>query len=117
MRPLVPLLLIISALPAFAADPTVEDAKAMKRLVDALVIMQDNAADPIDIDQAFYGGAVPGLLRHLDPHSSFFDPGQFEQLNQMRAPPARASGLLYRSCRDVWWCCRRCPTRRLPVRE
>ena len=76
-RLLASLLLASLALPASAADPTPEDARAMKRFVDALVIMQENAADPIDIDQAFYGGAVPGLLRHLDPHSSFFDPGQF----------------------------------------
>ena len=77
---------------AFAADPTPDDARAMKRFVDALVIMQDNSADPVDIDQAFYGGAVPGLLRHLDPHSSFFDPGQFEQLNQMQRSTSKGFG-------------------------
>ena len=64
----------------------------MKRFVDALVIMKDNNADPVDMDQAFYGGAVPGLLRHLDPHSSFFDPGQFEQLNQMQRSTSKGFG-------------------------
>jgi carboxyl-terminal processing protease len=91
-RLLASLLLASLALPASAADPTPEDARAMKRFVDALVIMQENAADPIDIDQAFYGGAVPGLLRHLDPHSSFFDPGQFEQLNQMQRSTSKGFG-------------------------
>ena len=91
----------VLAFPAFAADPTPEDATAMKRLVDALVIMQDNAADPIDLDQAFYGGAVPGLLRHLDPHSSFFDPGQFEQLNQMQRSTSKGFGTVVSILRGV----------------
>ena len=86
------LLMSVFALPVFAADPAADDAIAMKRFVDALVIMQDNNADPVDMDQAFYGGAVPGLLRHLDPHSSFFDPGQFEQLNQMQRSTSKGFG-------------------------
>ncbi len=91
-RILTPLLAGAIAFPALAADPGPEDARAMKRFVDALVIMQENNADPIDVDQAFYGGAVPGLLRHLDPHSSFFDPGQFEQLNQMQRSTSKGFG-------------------------
>jgi carboxyl-terminal processing protease len=84
--------LLFIFLPAFAADPAAEDASSMKRFVDALVIMDNNAADPIDLDQAFYEGAIPGLLRHLDPHSSFFDPGQFEQLNQMQRSTSKGFG-------------------------
>ena len=84
--------LLFRSLPAHAADPTDQDASAMRRFVDALVIMQNNSADPIDLDQAFYQGAVPGLLRHLDPHSSFFDPGQFEQLNQMQRSTSKGFG-------------------------
>lgn len=86
--------LLLSALyfPALAADPPADDAFAMRRFIDALVIIKDNDADPVDMDQAFYGGAVPGLLRHLDPHSSFFDPGQFEQLNQMQRSTSKGFG-------------------------
>src|SRR5580704_4564616 len=80
------------AFPAIAADLTDDDSRAMKRFIDALVIMQENSSDPVDMDQAFYGGAVPGLLRHLDPHSSFFDPGQFEQLNQMQRSTSKGFG-------------------------
>jgi carboxyl-terminal processing protease len=96
MKRLIPAALVVSlipfALPAFAADTTTEAAGTMKRFIDALVIAQDNSADPIDLDQAFYGGAIPGLLRHLDPHSSFFDPGQFEQLNQMQHSTSKGFG-------------------------
>jgi len=83
---------LLLSLPAFAADPTPDDTVAMRRFIDALVIMQNNSADPVNIDQAFYGGAVPGLLRHLDPHSSFFDPGQFEQLSQMQRSTSKGFG-------------------------
>ncbi len=91
MRTAILLLIAITA-HAAAADPGADDARAMKRFVDALVIMQDNDVDPVDIDQAFYGGAVPGLLRHLDPHSSFFDPDQFEQLNHMQRSESKGFG-------------------------
>ncbi len=90
--PLLAIAVVAASVPAFPADPGDADARAMKRFVDALVIMQENDAEPVDIDQAFYGGAVPGLLRHLDPHSSFFDPDQFEQLNHMQRSESKGFG-------------------------
>ena len=68
-----------AASPAAAQAPRDEDARTMKRFLDAYQILNENTADPVDLDQAFYAGAIPGLLRHLDPHSVFFDPGQFAQ--------------------------------------
>ncbi len=77
----------------FAADaPKDADGRAMKRFIDAYRVLRDNTADPFDIDQAFYQGAIPGLLRHLDPHSVFFDPGQFEQLRQMESSSQKGFG-------------------------
>jgi carboxyl-terminal processing protease len=49
-----------------------------------LNLVQDNYADPVDPDRAIYGvpnsslGAIPGMLRTLDPHSNFLDPRTFE---------------------------------------
>ena len=48
----------------------------------AYALIEDNAADPVASEKVFYQGAIPGLLRTLDPHSIFFDPGQFEQVKQ-----------------------------------
>ncbi len=64
----------------------------VKRLLDAYAIVERNAADPVSPDQAFYQGAIPGLLRRLDPHSVFFDPGQFEQLKQMQNSTSKGFG-------------------------
>jgi carboxyl-terminal processing protease len=80
---------------ALAADaPKDEDAQQMKKFIDAYNILDQNAADPFDVDQAFYQGAIPGLLRHLDPHSVFFDPGQFNQLQQMESSTSKGFGTI-----------------------
>jgi len=86
-------LLIVSIGTALAADPPKdEDAAQVKRFIDTFEILNQNAADPVNLDQAFYQGAVPGLLHHLDPHSVFFDPGQFEQLRQMETSTRKGFG-------------------------
>jgi carboxyl-terminal processing protease len=86
-------LLLGFSLLCFAADePKDEDARMMKKFINAYKIVEQNAADPIDIDKAFYEGAVPGTLKHLDPHSVFFDPGQFEQLQQMESSTRKGFG-------------------------
>src|SRR5580658_5299690 len=36
--------------------------------------VEENYADPVSADKAIYQGAIPGMLRTLDPHSNFFDP-------------------------------------------
>jgi carboxyl-terminal processing protease len=86
-------LLLASSLLALSADPPADqDARQMKRFIDALQILQQNSADPIDTDKAFYQGAIPGLLRHLDPHSVFFDPDQYGQLKQMETSTRKGFG-------------------------
>lgn len=74
------------------AAPKEEDARLVKKFIDAYKILEERAADPFDLDKAFYEGAIPGLLRHLDPHSVFFDPGQFQQLQQMESSTRKGFG-------------------------
>jgi carboxyl-terminal processing protease len=64
----------------------------MKHVMEAYAIVSANAADPLPSEQAFYQGAIPGLLRTLDPHSVFFDPGQFEQLKKMESSTQKGFG-------------------------
>jgi carboxyl-terminal processing protease len=81
------LLLCASALPA--ADDL---DKRLQTFIDAFALVEQNAADPIASEQVFYQGAIPGLLRKLDPHSVFFDPGQFEQLKKMESSTQKGFG-------------------------
>jgi carboxyl-terminal processing protease len=81
--------LLLSASTLAAQD----DLEAQLRsIIGAYSIASQNAADPVTSEQAFYGGAIPGLLRKLDPHSVFFDPDQFEQLKRMETSTQKGFG-------------------------
>jgi carboxyl-terminal processing protease len=83
----------IALLCAALALPAQDDLGAqMKSIIQAYSILERNAADPVSSEQAFYQGAIPGLLRTLDPHSVFFDPGQFDQLKKMEASTQKGFG-------------------------
>src|SRR5215510_8690702 len=64
----------------------------VKRFVDVYAAVEREAADPVPPEKAFYEGANPGLLRRLDPHSVFFDPGQFDQLKKMETSTQKGFG-------------------------
>ena len=81
--------LLCAAATVLAADDL--DSQ-MKRVLEAYAIVERDAADPVASEQAFYQGAIPGLLRTLDPHSVFFDPGQFEQLKKMESSTQKGFG-------------------------
>jgi carboxyl-terminal processing protease len=77
----------------FAADdPGEQLARELKKIVDVFVTVDEQAADPILPDAAFYQGAIPGMLKTLDPHSIFFDPNQYEQLKQMEKSEQKGFG-------------------------
>src|SRR5579863_1806289 len=56
-------------------------------------IVEREYADKVDPDKAIYGldvpaspvGAIPGMLRPLDPHSDFFGPHAFSQIREQQA--------------------------------
>jgi carboxyl-terminal processing protease len=81
--------LLLFSRPVFPGD---ELETEVKRFVDAYAILESNAADPVPPDKAFYEGAIPGLLRRLDPHSVFFDPGQFDQLKKLESSTQKGFG-------------------------
>ncbi len=64
----------------------------IKSFISVYASLESNAADPVASEQAFYQGAIPGLLRVLDPHSVFFDSGQFDQLKKMEASTQKGFG-------------------------
>jgi carboxyl-terminal processing protease len=54
---------------------------SVQSLARVLDVVQENYAESVDVDKIVYQGALPGMLRMLDPHSRFFDAGQWA-LNQ-----------------------------------
>lgn len=88
MYRLIPLFCL--ALPlSYAADDL---APEVRRFMDVYAAVEKNAADPVNPEQVFYQGAIPGLLRKLDPHSVFFDPDQFEQLKKLETSTQKGFG-------------------------
>lgn len=51
--------------------------QSVRSFTNVLSVVERNYADPVDVDKAIYDGAIPGMLRVLDPHSNFFDPRQY----------------------------------------
>ncbi len=86
------LLLPVCANLAHGADADPE--REIKRMVDVFSILESQSADPISSETAIYQGAIPGMLRTLDPHSIFFDPGQFQQLQQMQRSEQKGFGMI-----------------------
>ena len=77
----------------FAPPPPAEDLDGLlKRFTELVAIVESQAADKVNSEQAIYGGAIPGMLRELDPHSIFFDPQQNQQLKEMESSERKGFG-------------------------
>ena len=61
-------------------DNEVRDS--MKTFSDVYTVVQENYAEPVNPDKSIYNGAIPGMLRVLDPHSNFFDPKAYAALRE-----------------------------------
>src|ERR1700678_252925 len=87
--------MLLPALFLFATPPSTEELEsALKRFTEVISIVETQAADPVNTQQAVYQGAIPGMLRTLDPHSIFFDPDQNEQLKQMENSERKGFGTI-----------------------
>jgi len=84
------ILALLVCLSSLASDDGLEPS--VKSVTAAYAIVEDNEAEPVSAEQAFFQGAIPGMLRRLDPHSVFFDPGQFEQLRKLQTSTDKGFG-------------------------
>jgi carboxyl-terminal processing protease len=54
-----------------------ESSQGLKSFTKVYDLVEQNFADPVKADKAIYNGAIPGMLRTLDPHSHFLDPKEY----------------------------------------
>jgi carboxyl-terminal processing protease len=54
----------------------------LREFTEVYDLVEKNYAEPVNPDKAIYNGAIPGMLRVLDPHSNFFDPKQYALLRE-----------------------------------
>jgi len=68
---------------AHAATQTGDDLDAIMHSVNsAYALVEKNYADQVSSEKAFYLGAIPGMLRTLDPHSNFVDPQDYAEMQR-----------------------------------
>jgi carboxyl-terminal processing protease len=89
---LIPLLVLLAAaiggmygprLTVASAATADDDVKnSMKEFTKVYSTVEENFADPVSADKSIYKGAIPGMLRTLDPHSNFFDPKDLQSLRE-----------------------------------
>jgi len=71
--------------PGVTAQTSSEDQQvqeSLRSISKVLHAVETNYADPVDMEKTIYNGAIPAMLRTLDPHSNFFDPKSFAQLRE-----------------------------------
>ena len=57
----------------------------LKTFANVYALVEQNYAEPIHgdkADTAIYDGAIPGMLRVLDPHSNFYDPKAYARMQE-----------------------------------
>ncbi len=95
---LIPLLVVVCAVLGGLYGPNAQIASAaggdddisasVKDFTRLYSAVEQNFADPLNADKAIYGdgqpghGAIPGMLKTLDPHSNFFDPKALAQMRE-----------------------------------
>jgi carboxyl-terminal processing protease len=67
---------------AHAATPQDELSAGLQTFTRVFDLVETNFADPVSLDKSLYNGAIPGMLRTLDPHSNFLDPKTYQLLQQ-----------------------------------
>lgn len=58
---------------------------SLKAFTNVYALVEQNYAEPITgekADTAIYDGALPGMLRVLDPHSNFYDPKAYAKMRE-----------------------------------
>src|SRR6266542_1208900 len=68
---------------ASAASESSEDTdNDVRNFTKVLTLVQANFADKVSTDKTVYKGAIPGMLRTLDPHSNFFDAREYQLMRE-----------------------------------
>ncbi len=62
-----------------ADDAATQSLKTFSAIYEAV---EKNFADEVKAEKSIYQGAIPAMLRTLDPHSNFYDPRAFQEMRE-----------------------------------
>jgi carboxyl-terminal processing protease len=77
---------------------------SLKQFTNVYALVEQNYAEPITgdkIDGAIYDGAIPGMLRTLDPHSNFYDPKAYAKMREDQRGHYYGVGMVIQEQRDA----------------
>jgi carboxyl-terminal processing protease len=75
-----------------AGDPAKDLTPLLQQFLQVFSAVQSESANQEPVDKLIFEGAIPSMLRRLDPHTQFFDPAQFDQLKQMEDSEQKGFG-------------------------
>ena len=76
-------LLLASPLSLTLSAQSEADVNAsLKKFTQVYEAVESNFADKLDADNTVFKGAIPNMLRTLDPHSNFFDPKAYALMRE-----------------------------------
>ena len=64
------------------SSSTLDLNDSLKNFSQVYTVVEANYADQVDPEKVIYNGAIPGMLRVLDPHSNFFDPKSYAAMRE-----------------------------------
>ena len=67
---------------AGSGSATGDISESLRQFTQVYDLVEQNYAEPVNADKAIYNGAIPGMLRALDPHSNFFDPKTYALMRE-----------------------------------
>jgi carboxyl-terminal processing protease len=76
---------------------------SLKTFTNVYALVEQNYAEPITGDKAdiaIYDGAIPGMLRTLDPHSNFYDPKAYAKMREDQRGHYYGVGMVIQQQRD-----------------
>ncbi|KAA6456850.1 S41 family peptidase [Acidobacteria bacterium AB60] len=77
---------------------------SLKTFTNVYALVEQNYAEPITGDKAdiaIYDGAIPGMLRTLDPHSNFYDPKAYAKMREDQRGHYYGVGMVIQQQRDA----------------
>ena len=77
---------------------------SLKQFTSVYALVEQNYAEPITgdkVDGAIYDGAIPGMLRTLDPHSNFYDPKAYAKMREDQRGHYYGVGMVIQEQRDL----------------
>src|ERR1700676_3842847 len=77
---------------------------SLKAFTNVYALVEQNYAEPISGDKAdiaIYDGAIPGMLRTLDPHSNFYDPKAYAKMREDQRGHYYGVGMVIQQQRDA----------------